>query len=209
MILLLSILAGNAMVLFLMAGFSLAWNALAGLGGRRVLSRPDLAYRLDRAAWSAFYWPRARTYLISYAVVLAVLIFMPLALGRPGDSLVQARSLAQLLPGLAVYFLMAGSIPARFAFYPEGIRCLALIPFLPGKREKKTGMYAGFRVGLRFWREFRDASVQNGLLVLRGERFGLEIPVPADRREHLLGLAREGIKKARAERRRTKRGESR
>lgn len=206
LLLLFYILAGNIILLFLMAGFSLAWNALAGLGKRRVLSRPQLACRLNRAAWSAYYWPRIRAYLISYAIVLAVLALMPLAMGRPENFLVQARNLAQLLPGLAAFFLLAGFTPARFAFYPEGIRCSAMIPFLPGKRDKKTGTYACFRVGSMLWREFKDASVRNGLLVLKGERFSLEIPVPDDQREYLLGLAREGMKKARMEKRRARAG---
>lgn len=206
MLLFFSILAGNMMVLFLMAGFSLAWNALAGLGKRRALSRPELTCRLNRAAWSAYYWPRISAYLISYAVVLAVLVLMPLALGRPGGFLDQARSLAQVLPGLTAFFLLAGFTPARFTFYPEGIRCSAMIPFLPGKRDKKTGIYACFRVGSMFWREFKDASVRNGIIVLRGERFSLEIPAPDDQREYLLGLAREGMKKARMEKRRAKAG---
>ena len=188
-----------------MTVFSMSWDAIAALRGRGRISEKIYAYKPSRAEWSAFYWRRARTYLLSYLFVLSLFVLLPWLLGRRQTVLSQLISLTYLIPGLMGYFLLAGLIPPRITFYPEGFRCSALIPFLPGRRNREAKTYSDFRVGVKFWRNYREALPRGEVLILKGDSLvGTELIVPHGERDRLLNLAREGLRKAKEEKRQSK-----
>ena len=196
---------GNLLIILVMTTFSVSWDAIAALRGRGRVGEKIYAYKPSRAEWSAFYWRRARTYFLSYLFVLSLFVLLPWLLGRRQMVLGQLVSMANLLPGLIGYFVLAGLVPPRITFYPEGFRCSALIPFLPGQRNREARTYSDFRVGIRFWRNYREAMPRGDVLILKGEGLvGTQLIIPHGGRDQLLNLAREGLKKAKEEKRQSK-----
>jgi len=195
------IILGNIGIMMMMVALALIWAGVSSWVKRGRVSQVLHAYSPSRAEWSAYYWHRARGYMLSYALVLMVLILLPVLLGRRTSSLAQLQSFINVLPGLIGYFVLASMVPARFKLYPEGFSCFALIPFLPGRRERGSKTYSDFRVGLRLWGKYHDAVPRGEVLILRGEPLGAELIIPHGQRDRLLNLAREGLKRARNERR--------
>ncbi len=205
----LNVLLGNLVILLLMLAFAVAWNGLAWLRQRGRVSKVLHAYAPNRAEWSAYYWRRMRRYLVSYMVILAILFLFPALIRRRLPALGQLASLLSVLPGLLAYFVLGGLVPARFAIYPEGFSCYALVPMLPGQRDRGARGFSVFRVGLTRWRDYHDALPRGEVLIIKGEVGGAELVIPRGQRDVLLGLAREGLKRAREERRQTKRAPGR
>ncbi|MGE5597774.1 MAG: hypothetical protein ACM3XS_00150 [Bacteroidota bacterium] len=199
---------GNLLILGSMLIFALLWNLLTWVGRHRRLGETAHVYRADGKAWRGYYWRGVRRYLLTYAVVLTVLLLLPVILRRGGATTVQFQGLLMILPGLAGYFLLISLAPARVALHAHGLHVFALIPFLPGQRDRQNRTFSDFRVGVRFWREFHDAVPRGSVLILRGDLGGLEIPIPKGRRDLLLGIAREGLKRAKDARRQRKRREA-
>lgn len=200
------IFLGNVGIAAFMIAFALAWDLFATVSKRRRVGEALHSYRPSGPEWSAYYWRRVRSYLVSYALIIGLLVFLPLLFGQKAAFYFQLINLVRLLPGLAGYFILAGLVPARFVIYPEGFGCHALIPFLPGRPERGADrLPSGFRVGIRFWHQYRDAVPRGNVLVLRGDSMGAELVIPKGGRDRLLGLAREGLKRAREERRRERR----
>lgn len=197
--------AGNLIIFSSMLIFALLWNLLTWVGRRGKLGEKNHAYRVEGTAWRAYYWRGVRRYLLTYALILAVLLLIPVFLGRGRNAGMQIQGLLMVLPGLAGYFLLAAVVPPRVAFYRYGLHVYALIPLLPGQRHRESRTFSDFRVGVRFWREFHDAAPRGPVLILRGDLAGLEILMSKGGRDLLLGLARDGLKRAKDERRQRKR----
>ncbi|MGE5550337.1 MAG: hypothetical protein ACM3ZC_07380 [Bacteroidota bacterium] len=199
-----AIVLGNLLIAGIMLGFAVVWNTVSWLRRRKEFSRPVYAYRPTRAEWSPYYWRRARRYIISYGLVLAIMIVLPVLFNRRAAIAEQLQGFASILPGLAAYFIIGGLIPARFTLHPEGFGCFALIPFLPGQRDRDGKTYSDFRVGFKHWRDYHDAVPRGDVLLLKGERIGAELLIPRGQRDRLLNLAREALKTAKDARRRQK-----
>lgn len=196
---------GNLTIFLAMMLFSLAWNAGAYLPGRRRTTGVIHSYSPSRKEWAKFYWRRARVYFFSYLLVLAVMMMLPAILNRTADFRRPLLLIANLVPGLILYFVAAGLFRPRIIFFPEGFALLALISFLPGRRDYKSRTYSDFRIGLRFWRDYNDAVPRGDVLIVRKQKGGgIELPIPHGQRDQLLELAREGLKKAREAKRRAR-----
>ena len=204
-----SVIIGNIAIFALMLTFAMAWNGLSVWRQRGRVSKVIHAYAPSRAEWSVFFWRRARRYLVSYGAVLAVVLFLPAIFGRRVSIVDQLKGFAAVLPGFLGYFILASQVPARFRLYPEGFTSFALIPLLPGQREKGSRTFSDFRSGLRLWRDFNDAIPRGEVMVLKGQTMGAELVIPHGQRDVLLGMAREGLKRARDEKRQVKRTEKR
>ncbi|NLG85167.1 MAG: hypothetical protein GX493_11310 [Firmicutes bacterium] len=203
----LGFLFGNLGILLFMLLFSFIWDIVATRRERR-MGEPVHAYRPSRAEWWRYYSRRVRSYLVSYALVLGLLVFLPLLFGQKEAFRLQLINLVRLLPGLAGYFVLAGVSPARFLFYRDGFSCHAFIPFLPGRRmERGQGTPSAFRVGTGFWAAYRPAVPRGEVLLIQNETMAVEFFIPRGERDRLLGLAREGLKRAKEERRRERRAE--
>lgn len=199
----LAVILGNLGVFLFMLVISLAWNAFALLRKRGRVSDPVFAYVPDRKVWQGYYWRRVKGYVLSYLVVFTVLFLMSQLSGRASTG-AQLLSILLIMPGLVFYFVLAGFIPARYTIYPEGFSTLGLIPFLPGRRDKKTAAISDFRVGLRLWRKYHDVIHQGDLLILKSDFIGTELIIPRGKRDYLLNLVRDGLKLARNERKQNK-----
>ncbi|MGE5529304.1 MAG: hypothetical protein ACM3X6_09205 [Patescibacteria group bacterium] len=191
---LLAIILGNMGILLMMTGLALIWNLIARLGRRRRVGQAIYAFAPSGKEWASYYWRRVRGYLLSYLAVMAILLVL-----RRGALGAQLLSFLAVLPGLALYFVLAGAVPPRFAVYPEGFSAYALIPFLPGRRDRESRIYSDFRVGFKPWSRFHDAIPRGDYLLLRGDVAGAELFIPHGQRDRLLSLAREGLKRAKEE----------
>ncbi|MGQ9779549.1 MAG: hypothetical protein ACUVRM_06695 [Bacillota bacterium] len=198
-------LFGNLGILGFMLLFACAWDILATRRERR-MGELVHAYRPRRSEWSDYYWRRVRSYLVSYALVLGILLFLPLLLGQKAVFRLQLINLVRLLPGLIGYFVLVGLVPAKFIIYRDGFVCHALIPFLPGRRMDRTqAVPSAFRVGARFWSQYRHAVPRGEVLLIQNDTMAAELLIPRGERDRLLALVREGLKRAREERRREQR----
>ena len=198
------VILGNLGIFLIMLCFSSAWNAYALLQRRGRVGVPLFKYAPSPKEWRGYYWRRVKGYLLSYLVVF-FLLFLLSQLSRRTSIGSQLLSILLIMPGLVGYFVLAGLIPARYYIYQEGFSILALIPFLPGRRNKKTGNLSDFRVGLRLWRKYHDVIHQGDLLILKAGFIGTELLIPRGKRDYLLNLVRNGLSHARDERKQIKR----
>ena len=197
----------NLGLLAFMLFLAVIWNLL---GARRAgrMGEPVHAYRPTRAEWWRYYRQRVKSYLVSYVLILGLLLLLPLLFGQKTVFKLQLVNLFRLLPGLAGYFLLAGLVPAKFIIYRHGFACHALIPFLPGRRiDPQQAVPSAFRVGAKFWSEYRHALPRGNVLLIQNETMATELLIPKGEKDRLLSLVREGLKKVREERRQKRRSE--
>lgn len=195
-------LVGYNLILFLLfIAVALLFNGIARWRAKGKYSAPIVEWRPTRNEWRAYLKSKARAYLFSLILFLAIFLVLSAFMVRGRASI--WNSLVMILgmvPGLAGYVLLVILKPNRYAVHEEGITSFGWLHYNTGRRGTTV---TEARVGFHPWAKFLGYQWDDDVLLLKTKFAALEV-VAGQKKGQIRDLLRDRFKEAAKSRRKGK-----
>lgn len=186
-------LLNNLLLFFMFSLLSFVINTFGRLRARAKVSTPLYEWRPTRREWRAYLKTKARSYLMSFLLFLAIFIILSMLFGGKNGNLLSSLLLvASLIPGVAFYVLAVVLSPNKYTIYPEGITSFGWLYY---NTSRKGEIVSEAKVGFQPWTKFSGYQWDGDVLLLKTQFAFTEI-VTGQHKGRVRELLRDCIKEA-------------
>lgn len=188
-----ALLVTNLLLFMMLSLLSFFINTFGRLRTRSKASTPIFEWRPTGREWRAYLKTKARSYLLSFLLFLAIFIILSTLFGGKNANLVSSLLMvASLIPGVFLYILAIALSPNKYTIYPEGFTSFGWLYYITSR---KGEIVTEAKVGFQPWTRFSGYQWDEDVLLLKTRFTSAEI-VAGQHKGRVRDIIRDCIKEA-------------